>query len=449
MSYAAQTFVDNIDIGKFLKIYSSNGVFNNLSTSSDMWKFFLKLKARDPAGRQLRYLLRTSYGAAAVQSLAAGTSGDYPAGARSGLVEAIAQYKDFGMTVNIPRNLLNKTGNDLVQYADPLTEELDAKSIVAARIMSAQTQGDGSGAVGVIASATAVSGGAFTVTLSTTSANAGRSHVGWFNEGDLFKIADPDSTARSLTGATYLKVTAIDEDADTVTFEGNDGTLTAYGSTAADDIIYRIGTTPNDLTAISTNDYNTLSECLVGMESLTADDGRLVNGVTHSGAISGSIRDCDANPIDSSDFQKVLSKVKRRAGRGRYKYKNAFMYDTVYDALVESRETDRRFQSVEDGKRGVKMLGYQHGADFIEFLPDEYVSKQRIWILPESKEVLEFHGKDFELVEPNPGQKFHLAKSDTSGRSHKREMQSYLEGSAVIVVKHAAAIAVLKNFTAT
>ena len=442
--------VGDIDIGKFLKIYSSNGVYNNLSQNSDMWKYFLKLKSRDPGGRQLKYLLRTGYGPSAVQSMSASLQGDYPTAQRSDLSEATAQYKDFGITVNIPRNLLNKTGNDLLQYADPLTEEMDAKMIVAGRIMSAQMQGDGTGVIGVLAATTlidAVVTGQWTITLSTTSANAGRSHIGWFEEGDYIKFAAPGGTARTLTSA-YGKVVAIDEDADTVTFEGSNITVTSIGALAAGDYCYRAGTTPADFTGITTAaDYNGFSECMTGLESLTASDNRLVNGVNHTGIISGSIRDAGAAPIDSSDFQKAMSLCKRRAGRGRYKYKNAFMYDTVYDALVESRETDRRFQSVEDGKRGVKMLGYQHGADFIEFLPDEFVSKQRIWILPESKDVLEFHGKDFELVEVNAGQKFHLSTA-ASGAGHARSQSAYLEGSAVVVVKHAAAIGVIKNFTA-
>lgn len=461
MSVTSQTFVGNIDIGTFLKIFSTNGVYNNLSTSSEMWKYFLKLKARDPGGRQLRYLLRNAYGAASVQSLPAGSSGDYPAGQRSGLVEGIAQYKDFGLTVNIPRNLLNKTGDDLVQYADPITEELDAKAIVAGRVMSAQTQGDGSGAIGVVSGTPTTTSTRITVTLSTTSANAGRSHIGWFEDKDWVKFASTAGVAQNAanTGAdgTYYQVESRDEDTDTVvlSWRNSDGTeitdITGAGTLSDGDLIYRFGTTPNDLTdagiAAGTIDFNVLSECLVGLESLSADDGRLVNGVTHSGAISGSRRDVGGNAIDSSDFQKVLSKAKRRCGRGRYKYKNAFMYDTVYDALVESRETDRRFQSVEDGKRGVKMLGYQHGADFVEFLPDEFVSKQRIWILPESKEVLEMHGKDFELVEVNPGQKFHLRTSTTTS-GHQRQMQSYMEGSAVVIARHAAAIACIENFTA-
>lgn len=463
MAYSSQSFVGNIDIGKFLKIYSTNGVYNNLSEASEMWKMFMKLKARDPGGREVKYLLRTGYGPAAVQSLPAGSSGDYPEGQRSGLAEGTAQYKEFGLTVNIPRNLLNKTGNDLLQYADPITEEMDAKSIAAARVMSAEMQGDGSGSIGVVASiSVSTANDSITIGLSTTSANGGKSHVGWFMEDDRIKFAAQGGTAHgtinnTATTVAYWQVQSRNDEADTVTLQPysaagalidiTTATLGATDPTAADSM-YRIGTTAQDLTAISTNDYNTLSECLVGLESLLAADGRKVNGITHTGAVSGTRRDVGGAAIDSSDFQKVLSTAKRRAGRGRYKYKYAWMFDTVYDALVESRETDRRFQSVEDGARGVKKLGYQHANDFVEFMPDEFVSKQRIWILPESKEVLELHGKDFQMVEPNPGQKFHL-KTSSSGAGHSRQMQAYMEGSAVVIVKHAAAGAVLENFSAT
>lgn len=464
MSYSSQSFVGNIDLGKFLKIYSTNGVYNNLSEASEMWKLFMKLKARDPGGRQVKYLLRNSYGPAAVQSLPAGSSGDYPAGQRSGIVEGTAEYKEFGLTVNIPRNLLNKTGNDLLQYADPITEEMDGKTIAAARVMSAETQGDGSGSIGVIASVTAsTTADTITVVLSTTSANAGRSHVGWFMESDRIKFATTAAVAHSTINNTatsvsgYWQVLSRDDDNDTVTLQAytssdvlidiTTATLGATDPTAAD-LMYRIGTTPNDLTAISTNDYNTLSECLVGLESLLAADGRIVNGVPHSGAISGSRRDVGGAAIDSSDFQKALSKAKRRAGRGRYKYKAAWMFDNVYDAMIESRETDRRFTTMEDATRGTKKLGYQHSNDFVEFMPDEFVSKQRIWILPESKDVLELHGKDFQMVEPNPGQKFHL-KTSSSGAGHSRQMNAYMEGSAVVIVKHAAACVVIENFVAS
>ena len=460
MSFSAQANASSLDLGTFLKIYSSNGVYNNLSTASEVWKYFLKLRARGAEGRQLRYLLRTSYGPGAVQSVPV-SEGNYPRAQRSGLSEATAQYKDYALTVSVPRSLIGKTGNDLVQYADPLTEELDAKAIAAARVMSAQCIGDGTGAIGIANAAPSVStaNDTITVTLNTASSNAGRSHIGWFMEDDKIKFATSAGVAHATINNTatpvdYWKVTAQDADANTVTLKpytsadaAIDITTATLGATdpSSGDYMYRYGTTANDYSG-SVSDYGAASECLAGLESLAAEDGRVLHGLTMTGAISGSWKDCNAEAIDSSHFQNALSKAKRRTGKGRYKYRQAFMFDTVYDALVESRETDRRFTSMEDSKRGVKMLGYQHGADFVEFVPDEFIQKSRIWILPESKDVLEMHGKDFEVVEPNKGQKFHLANA-SSGQGHSRTNLSYMEGSAVVVAKHPAAIVALRNFT--
>ena len=147
MTYANVAVTSSLDLSTFLKIYQTNGVYNNLPTQSDLWKYFMKQRVGGAEGRKLTYLLRTGYGPGAVQNLAI-NEGDYPAAQRSTLSEATAEYKDFGLTVSVPRSLLHRTGSDLVQYADPLTEELDAKAIVAARIMSAQTMGDGTGEIG-------------------------------------------------------------------------------------------------------------------------------------------------------------------------------------------------------------------------------------------------------------------------------------------------------------
>jgi hypothetical protein len=461
MSYSAQSNISNIDVAALLKTWQINGVYSNLSDASEVWKYFLKQRAGQAGGDSLKYRLRTSYGPGAVQSLGAGSSGDYPAAQRAGYAQGTAQYKEFGLTLNIPRNILNKTGPDLLQYADPLTEELDSKSIAGARVMSVEMMGDGSGAIGKVSSvAVSTSGDTITITLDTTSSSADRSHVGWFMEDDKIKFATTAAVAHGTinnagTTVAYWKVSSRDDDADTVTLKAYtsadvlvDITTATLGATdpTASDLMYRYGTTANDTTAISTNDYNTLSECLVGLPSLISDDGRKVNGITMTGAVSGSWRDCSGAAIDSSDFQKVLSKAKRRCGRNRYKYTQAWMFDNVYDALVESSETDRRFQ-VGEGSRGVKSLGYQHGKDFLEFMPDEFVPKKRIYMPPQSKDVLQFYGTDFEAVEPNPGQKFHL-KNASSGSGHAREMLSYMEGSAVVICKHPAAVPAIKNFTA-
>lgn len=457
MTYAAVSTATNLDLGTYLKIYSTNGVYNQLSDASDVWKYFLKARVRGPGGRRLQFLLNTSYGPAAVQSVPV-SEGNYPAAQRSGSQEATAHYKDFALTVSVPNSLIGKTGSDLEQYADPLNIELDNKAIAAARVMSAQMMGDGSGVIGIVSGTPTIASSTYvTITLKVDTASAGRSHAGWFMEDDQIKLANPDGTAQNVTstGGTpaYAQVTSVDVDNDqiVVVIKNSSGTtltdITGANEWSDGDYIYRRGTTPNDLNPASgITDYGTASECLAGLESLGANDGRVLHGLTMSGALAGSRKDCSAEAIDPSHFQSALSQGKRRAGRGRYKYSKAFMFDTVYDALVEAGETDRRFQMGQDLNRGTKTLGYQHQKDFVEFMPDEFVPKQRIWILPDSKEVLEMHGQDFKVVEPNKGQKFHLANA-SSGSGHSRTTLSYMEGSAVVICKHPAALISLANFS--
>ncbi len=113
------------------------------------------------------------------------------------------------------------------------------------------------------------------------------------------------------------------------------------------------------------------------------------------------------------------------------------------DALVESRETDRRFNNIQDNKRGVAALGYTHGRDTLMFESDEFCPKQKIYVLP-AGDVLQFHGSDFEFVQPEGGQKFHL-KSNGSG--YDRSIQAFMEGDGAMIAVHPGAIGVIENFT--
>lgn len=454
------TNVSNIDIATLLKIVSTKGVYNNLSTASAIWKYFLRLRQDPNGGREIRGSLRTSYGAPSFQSVPSGNEGDYPEGIRGEYPEFIAHMKDHALTISLPRSVLNKQGSDLLAYENVITEEMDGKVIVAARVLSAQMMGDGSGAIGK-AAALAVSGGKLLVTLSTLSSDAGRSHIGWFEDKDYVKFADPDGTIKvKINGGAsadiaYWRVDTVDVEADQVLLAPFDATGTVITVTSvsggadpeAADYIYRRGTTPTDLTAIGSSDWEGLSEVLVGLEALAANSASVkVHGITRTGTTSGSRSDIGGASLDSTHFQRVLSQAKRRCGKGRYKYREAFMHDTALDALIESRESDRRFTTMEDGKRGTKVMGYQHGKDFVEFSDDEFVQKSRIWMPPESKDVLVFHGTDMELVEVNSGQKFHLANA-ASGNGHARRQSAYMEGQSVVICRHPAAIAVIEGFT--
>ena len=124
------------------------------------------------------------------------------------------------------------------------------------------------------------------------------------------------------------------------------------------------------------------------------------------------------------------------------------MSPEAHSRFVETRETDRRFNTLEDNSRGLKVFGYQHRNDFLEAYASEYVPQDTIWMLPENKsnggKVLEYIGSDFETVKGPNMSDFHL-KATSNG--YVNSVQSFLQGIAVIVCKHPAAIASIKNFT--
>ncbi len=463
MTYANVANSSSIDIAKYLQIQQTKGVYTNLATQSEIWKMILKAKAGKAAGRQMTYNLRTSLGPGAVQSLGAGDSGDYPSASRSVVSEATAYFKFYGSTVNVPRQLAMLSGEAMLRNSsmDILNEELDAKSIALARVLSGQIMRDGTGVIGIVSGAPSVStaNDTITITLSSTDANGDRSHVGWFDEGDHVKFASSAGVAANTTNNTgtsvaYWSVVSKDEDANTVVLKpyssadaALDITTATIGSTDPDDgdYVYRKGTTANDLSS-APSDYGRASEELAGLAALISSDGRTVHGLAHSGALQGTIKDCSAAQIDSTHFQQALSKAKRRAGRGLYQWDNAMMYDNVYDAFAESAEADRRFMTVQDASRGFKKIGFQHGKDFVEFQPDEFCPKSRIWMPPSSKEVMQFYGEDFQVVDVG-GQKLHL-KTSSTGAGHARAVQQYNEGAGVLICRHPAAVIKITNFTA-
>lgn len=423
-----------------------DGFTRNLSENSEMWGYIKQLSEMDAMARSVKYLLIDELGYGAVQPLPADGSGVYPAASRSSLKEPEAKYKEWGWTVDVPRVLENKTGSNLMQYAKPLATELDNKQIAFARLKCIELMGDGSGSIGKLDGAPSYASNQLTITIDSSSAAAGRSFIRWFQEGDLVKFAAEDGTSHAPTGATSCKVVDIDEAAGTVTVEAylSNELITAAGTVADNDHVYRIGNTPNDLTDLAGQDYSTISESMVGLESLLANDGRLIHGINMSGAIKGTRKDLNGKVIDSKHFQQLLSELKRKAGKGRYSYDAAFMADEVYDSLVESRETDRRFNSIEDSDRGVKGIGYVHGRDKVEFRPDEFVHSQRILVLPNGKDALCYIGKDAQQVKPNGNDPFHLSVSSSG---YGRDMQTFFEQAGVMIVKHPRACGVIEDFS--
>jgi hypothetical protein len=167
-----------------------------------------------------------------------------------------------------------------------------------------------------------------------------------------------------------------------------------------------------------------------------------------SGVTGGTQYDAGGNPLDVKHIQKLMSNVKLAVGQDRYRWKMLTMAPESHATLIESRETDRRFQTVEDNKRGVKFFAYVHGNDVLECTESEFVPQNKIYCLPETKggeKVIEFHGSDFETVKGQDMSDWHLKVNG----GYRNAMVSYLHASGVLICRHPAAVGVIKGFTNT
>jgi len=463
MAFSAVPTTSALAVGDYLKIVSRDSVYNNLSEDSPLWDYIKKLKANPEEGRELRFLLRSAYGSHAAQFVTV-DGGAYPSASRATISEGTAQFKDYALTIEMERTLIQKAVSDFSRYGEPLAEEMRSKTIAMSRVLSGSAYRDGTGVIGTnSAIASTFSGGNVTITLDTS--DTARGFVGWFELGDQVVFSDPDGTASTTANGgavvTYYVVTDRDRENETVTLEGYSviGSVVAQVALAsfdqpgtatdpqAADVIYRRGQpTRPDLSAIATSDdLNTASEEWAGLSAFARKDGQTVNGIALSGALGATVKDAGGNPIDSQVFQQLMSQIMVGVGAGRYNYNMSMMAWETLDALVESREVDRRFQSVQDNQRGVASLGYVAGKNTLVFEADEFCPKNRIYCLPEGKKgVLQFHGSDFEFVQPEGGQKFFL-RPNSSG--HDRTIRAYMEGSGTLLCTHAKAIGLIRNFT--
>jgi hypothetical protein len=460
--------IENQNLGKFLQIVFSDGVRNQISEEIADWEYIAKNRQGDSNGRELRFFFQKAFGPSAIQWSGINPAGSFPASQEITVSEQVALYKEINATVEIEYNLWDRARMSPAKYAEPLAIEIQSKATASKRRMSIDLYGSGTGIVGTVASAAASTAptGNLDVTLSTS--NTAEGSIGGFEFGDKL-VCVANTAAGSLAGLSgsyhvptvssgtvaYLKVEAKNRLTGVAQLSAWDSSnvqlvVTGAGTVASTDVLYRSA----QPTIVATNaavavDYNTITEVMAGLESLCAADGRLIHGITMSGSTAGTRYDCGNAAIDSSHLQRAMSLVKAIVGQGKYAYKMANMAPETLDSFIESRETDRRFMSITDNKRGLSKFVYVHGTDNIEMNQSEFCPKKRMYILPEAKsnkdKVMELWGSDFHAVRPG-GQGSEFFLKPASGGGHDRFIRSYLAGIFTLVAKHPAAIVTLHNF---
>lgn len=449
--------IGNLPLGQFLQIAFTQGVFNQLNQTFPDFEMVKKFRVADPNWREQRFLLQTSLGPAAVQYRNPSFSTAFPAAQRIGIGEKVALAKEIDATVEIEYNLYKKALNSPLKYAEPLALEMQAKAIAAKRRIAADLYGDGTGVVGTVLSAAvvgSVGSRKLEVTLDVTSAAKG--HIGFFEYDDLLVVrtaaaAAQDATPVSGTIAAY-RVVSRSRKADKVVLEAVDANgvaldISAAGTVGLGDLIYRAG--QETIPVISSiTDWGSATEVFAGLETLLADDGRLVHGITMSGATAGTVVDGGGSGgLSLALVQEGLSNAKIAVGQGRYKWSMLVASPEQRDSLIESAETDRRFMVADNPKRGGKSFVFQHENDTLEVIASEYCPKQRAYALPNqsagAQSMMQLYFTEMTPVDVGSG-KLHLKPAAAGG--HERKIASYMEGSISLLCTHPSAGVVIKNF---
>ena len=454
----AYTGISQLALGNYLTIAFIEGVHKNISITYPEWELVERMRVGSVDGREARFLLQTSLGPSAVQYRNPGVRSDFPAGSESSIAEGTIQYKELDATIELEYNLYRRILESKSKYdASALAMEVDAKITSLKRQMCLDFYADGTGCLGRALSVTVNAAGQAVVTLRSLDTDQG--FAGCFQFGEYVKnhtAAGAAGTAPTVTGGTFDHWVVTSRNpisaANTVTLTAQSSSnanlvVTAWAPTAGE-AFYKIGqpTIPN-LTSIA--DYGTASEAITGLESLVSNDSRTVFGLAQTGAIAGTVYDNGGAVIGTNAIEQALNQVKNAVGEGRYKWSAALCNRETRSAFIESRETDRRFISIEDNKRGLNKFAYVHQDDTVVLQGSEFARFNRMFLIPEGKtegqKVLQFRGTDFKPARAENGDVFMFAPG-TSGY-HRRLMVSYMSGMGQLLSLHNAAMVKITNFT--
>src|ERR1019366_4944413 len=152
MSYAT---ISQLALGNYLTIAFIEGVHKQISVTYPEWEMVERMRVGSVDGREARFLLQTSLGPSAIQYRNPGVRSTFPAGSESSIAEGTINYKELDATIELEYNLYRRILESKSKYdASALAMEVDSKLTSLKRQMCIDFYGDGTGVLGVAASAT-------------------------------------------------------------------------------------------------------------------------------------------------------------------------------------------------------------------------------------------------------------------------------------------------------
>jgi hypothetical protein len=401
---AYQAFAD-VASALAMQIHYNQGYISLLNESVAEFNSLLKLKVATGVGeKQTNFLSVGSYPHSNFQMVDPGaTDGAFISGQSVNSTESYALMKEMNSVMKIQRNVWERAKIAKNKYLNPFEIEQRASQIVNANAIAIKFHGDGTGLLASLSSATAtvaISGGYVTYPLNNvatkfTTSKANKGFVRWLKEGQKVGIYAPDGTARTVAGGShsYFQVEEVTDTLSAPTVKLSSRTsagvlntsFSSITSLAADDCIYDIGQANygavSDLTGTIADFGNLVN--MPGMISLSADDSRVVNGITHSG-LSKGVRTNVAAALDFSQMAALLTKIEYRNSMENYDWKEIQCAGEVFDYLAEINE-GQRFLLPFDDDRGVKSIGYWHRTKHLKLEISRYVPSYFMYFMPSMK----------------------------------------------------------------
>jgi hypothetical protein len=468
MTYSISNDMTNVSLGQVAQTLFSKGFTSQMNrTYADFDNVLMSMKNGAPTTeRTYQYLLLTALGINSHkwQQQGAGAVA-FPSADAVTTQEVTAYMKQLQTTVEIDAIVWDRIKKADKKYVgNPFEVELQAKIDVIKKAQARALHGDGSGCIGKIGSVS-VSSGKVVVVLSTADATIGGGNTNWFHKGEIVVFATNAGAAQNCTTSSgtpvKYKVDSVNRKAWTVNLiplSSADAVLSAsaVNELNAGDYIYPVNIANAsyecpDVSTIAGTDFATLTPIMAGLESITAQDSRKFFGVTMNGELGGTQYDCGATLFSVEHIEEGFNEVEQNGGAGKYKWNQLLMPYNAYSALLEGKEADRRFNSVEDSVRGGRKFIYQYGDNALDCRKSFYCAFNRIWGIPmpaagemgESGYALEFRGTPFEAVSVN-GQKEFLKPSSSGG--YTNVLQSFIQAYATLIGKQPAAVLRISNF---
>jgi hypothetical protein len=233
-------------------------------------------------------------------------------------------------------------------------------------------------------------------------------------------------------------------------------TFSSITSLAADDVLYDAYQATNgavsDVTSVT--DWGDLVN-MPGLISLGAADGRVVNGVTHSGLYAGMQKDISGAALEFSHFGEMLTKLKNRNSMENYDWKEIEAAGEVFDYLAEINAGQQFLIPFQD-ERGAKKIGFHHRDTHLVLREGRYTPSYRLYLPPVLKKnpgnkdaskmaPIQFRFTDWDFIKTPDGR--YWRQDENSSGQQVKAVRMDMVAWGTFITPRASTIGTIKNFT--